>query len=327
MRLGDAALRGLWQLASGRGSQARLSVLTFHRVTELPDPLFPGEMHAERFDRLCAILARTANVLPLDEAVRLLCAGRLPARALSISFDDGYADNHDQALPILRRHGLCATFFISTGFIGGGCMWNDRVIEAVRRARVNELDLEDWQLGRIGLPHIEARRAAIATLLRAFKYMPLEQRLARCTALAERAGVALPDDLMMSWSQVCALAEQGMQIGAHTVDHPILATLSDEQVGAQIAGSKAELERQLGQSVTLFAYPNGRWGQDVDERVVSLLRPMGFAAAVTTEAGAARHDCDPLRIPRFTPWDEHPRRFVLRLALNCWQRRRAGLSD
>ncbi len=125
----------------------RLSVLVYHRVLSAPDPLRPGEPTVEEFEARMRWLASNYNVMPLIEAVRGVRANRLPKRALSITFDDGYADNHDLALPVLRKLGLPATFFVTTGYLDGGCMFNDVVIEAVRRART-ELDLRDLGFGR-----------------------------------------------------------------------------------------------------------------------------------------------------------------------------------
>ncbi|MCU0943281.1 MAG: polysaccharide deacetylase family protein, partial [Hydrogenophaga sp.] len=120
----------LYGWMSPGGASARLSVLIFHRVLAQPDPLFPGVPDVRRFDEVCRWLARWFRVMPLDEAVRALKRGNLPARAAAITFDDGYADNHDQALPVLRAHGLPATFFVATGFLDGGRMWNDTLIES-----------------------------------------------------------------------------------------------------------------------------------------------------------------------------------------------------
>ena len=86
-------LRPLLGALSPAGRQARLSTLIFHRVTAQPDPLFPGEVDALRFDAICGWVRRWANVLPLDEAVQRLAEGSLPARAMCFTFDDGYAES------------------------------------------------------------------------------------------------------------------------------------------------------------------------------------------------------------------------------------------
>ena len=149
---------------SPAGAKARLSILIFHRVLPQPDPLFPQEMHARQFDAVCGWLANWFKVLPLDRAVDHLQAGTLPARAACITFDDGYADNHHIALPILQAHGLSATFFIATGFLDGGRMWNDTIIETARRSPLPLLDLDSLGLGRHPLGGISQRQAAIAAL-------------------------------------------------------------------------------------------------------------------------------------------------------------------
>ena len=129
---------------SPAGDEAQLSILIFHRVLPKVDPLFPLELTSARFDAVCRWLRRWFNVIPLDEAVQALSRRELPARALAITFDDGYADNHEVALPILLKHGLPATFFIATGFLDGGRMWNDTVIESLRHCKAARLDLSRY---------------------------------------------------------------------------------------------------------------------------------------------------------------------------------------
>jgi len=324
-------LRPVLTQLSPAGPRARLSTLIFHRVLPEADPLFPGEVDAARFDALCRWVAGWFNVLPLDEAVRRLRERSLPARALCITFDDGYADNHDVALPILLRHRLVSTFFIATGFIDGGRMWNDTVIEAVRHCRAPSLDLSGLGVdGLAVLPLTDnaARRAAIDGILNLIKYRPIAERLQLAQRIAELAQVAPSDALMMAADQVRALRRAGMQIGAHTVSHPILATLPDDAARAEIGASKRWLEDLLRERVTLFAYPNGRPGRDFNERSVALAREAGFDAAVTTAKGVADAGTDLFRVPRFTPWDATPWRFGLRMAHNLWSPplREAGAS-
>ena len=129
--LAKAAIRGSLEIF-GRICSARLSTLIFHRVNADPDPLFPCEPDAQRFESLMRFVAATYRVMTLGEAIDHLARATLPPRSLVITFDDGYADNAEVALPILQRLGLRATFFISTGFLDGGRMWNDSVIECLR---------------------------------------------------------------------------------------------------------------------------------------------------------------------------------------------------
>ena len=135
----------------------RLLILIYHRVRPQPDPMFPGEVDAHRFDRQMALLRRHCHPLPLRAAIAGLAEGSLPARAVAVTFDDGYADNASVALPILGRHGIPATFFITAGYLDGGRMWNDSIIETIRRATATSLDLTDLGLGRVELDSPLAR--------------------------------------------------------------------------------------------------------------------------------------------------------------------------
>ncbi len=140
-------LRSAYRRVAPSGARSRLTILIFHRVLARPDPLFPDEVDAAAFEARMRWVKDWFNVLPLGDAVQRLRDGRLPERPLAITFDDGYADNAKIAAPILLRLGLPATFFIATGFLDGGCMWNDTVIEAVRAAKGPVLDLAPLGLG------------------------------------------------------------------------------------------------------------------------------------------------------------------------------------
>jgi len=164
---------------------------------------------------------------------------------------------------------------------------------------------------------MEARRSTMHRLLNAAKYLAPPQRLQVVERIAECADVQLPGDLMMRSDQVRALAAAGMQIGAHTVSHPILSRLDEAGARAEMASSKAELESLLGRPVTLFAYPNGKPGQDFLPRDAELARQLGFRAAVSTSPGAARHGDGLMHeLPRFTPWDRGRNAFALRMLRN-----------
>lgn len=309
-------MRLLFNALAPAGSGSRLSVLIFHRVHEQPDPLFPGEAHARTFAQQLGWLKRWFNVLPLTRAVDGLLKGDLPARPAVITFDDGYADNRTVALPILQAHGLTATFFVATGFLDGGRMWNDTLIETIRFAQGPVLDLTPVGLDVYPVDTVAARQATIHALIPRLKYLEPAERQRQVDAIAACAGVVLPNDLMLTLPQLRELARAGMTIGGHTVHHPILASLTDDQALAEMVDGRRRLEEIVGTSVNLFAYPNGKPGEDYTGTHVRLAREAGFAAAVSTAWGAASPGCDVFQIPRFSPWDRSAWRYGLRLAGN-----------
>lgn len=309
-------LRALAGRFSPAGSKARLSILIYHRVLVRPDALLSAEPDAHAFRWQLQVLASLFNVLPLSEAVERLAKGTLPARAACITFDDGYADNATVALPILQELGLPATFFIATGYLDGGLMFNDQILETMRR--VPEGTIEWPELGfEPRLIRGDQDRKQIATeLIQGLKHLEPDERQTRAQAIAERSPTPLPTDVMMTREQVKELAAAGMTIGAHTHRHPILARTPDAQARAEIAGGREALEQLLGEPVRLFAYPNGKPGQDYDHRHVVMVREAGFAAAVSTAWGVSTSSSDPHQLARFTPWDQTPGRFGLRLLRN-----------
>lgn len=312
-------MRGLLNLASPAGPRGSLSILIFHRVHARTDPIFPGEADAASFDAMLGWVREAFQVLPLEEASARLRDGSLPARALTITFDDGYADNHDVAMPILQRHGLSACFFISTGMLSGGRMFNDTVVESLRLARAERLDVRGLGLGELTELDLGAgddwtkRRHAIEAVLRSIKYLPHAERLVAAERLAERSGATLPTDLMMTPEQVRAMRRGGMEVGGHTRTHPILAQLDEAAAWAEIAGGRDDIQQILGEPVPLFAYPNGKPVEDYSAESVRLVGKSGYTTAVSTAWGAARPGRDPLQLPRFTPWDRSAKRFQLRL--------------
>lgn len=311
------AHRLIGNLLSPSGSRARLSILIYHRVQAKIDPIFPDEATVASFDAQMAALKSAFNVLPLPEAVARLKAGTLPARAACVTFDDGYADNYQLALPILQKHGLHATFFIATSYLDGGRMFNDTVIEAIRRAKSDFADLTDLGLGSHDLSTPAAKARAIGKILPIVKYQELDRREETVAALAERvAGSPLPDNLMMTAEELQALHGAGMEIGGHTHRHPILAGLDDTAARQEILAGKERLESMLGDTVRVFAYPNGRPGTDYRPEQARLVESLGLVGAVSTRWGVSTRRTDPYQLARFTPSWGGMRRFLPMLLNN-----------
>ncbi len=299
---------------SGRPAERKCLILIFHRVLDQPDEMMPSEPDVATFRWQMALLARYFNVLPLDEALARMDNGRLPRRAACITFDDGYADNLHNAMPVLRDFDLPATCFVTSGFLDGGRMWNDTVIEALRRLPGERLHLNEFgiDLGDHPLTSLADRRRAAEAIIRRIKHLDpaLRQRLADLLG-----GLAddMPTDLMLSKGQLIQLERQGMEIGGHTVSHPILAKLDAATAEAEIADGKRALEGLLRKEIRFFAYPNGRPGEDYLPEHAEMVQRCGFQAAVSTVWGVASRSSDRYQLPRFSPWDARPVPYMLRL--------------
>lgn len=313
MTLERALLRSVGNVLAPAGTRARLTVVMYHRIISQANPLHDFGTSEAAFDAEMAALAEVFNVLPLAEAVERMHAGRLPARAVAITFDDGYRDNAELACPILQRHGLTATFFISTGLLDGGIMFHDAVSEAIQRCSADSIDLSWLGLGALPLNTPQLRCAAIGRIAAQIKPVASRERHEITRRLAQELGVELPTDLMMSSGQVRQLLLAGMDIGGHTRDHPILTSISDEAAREQIASNKRDLESLSGRRVHLFAYPNGKPDKDYAARHTAIVRDCGYEAAVTTAFGSGGVETDLMQIPRIAPWEMSTRAFVARL--------------
>jgi len=293
----------------------RLAILIYHRVLDKFDPLRPGEPTAEQFNWQMQLLNSHFTPLPLDQALHLMRKGKLPAKAVSVTFDDGYADNEKLALPILNRWKIPATIFVATGFLNGGRMWNDTVIESIRNMDRSEIELDFIGLAACSIDSPENKRYVAEKIIKHIKHMPHDRRQNAVDTIKSKAR-DLPDDLMMTDLQLRNLRDHGIDIGAHTISHPILKKIAPHEAKQEILTSRSHLEELLGSKVKYFAYPNGRFGVDYIQEHVDIVRSCGFDAALSTHWGVASKSSDLMQLPRFTPWDKTPEKFFIRLLLN-----------
>ncbi|NQD35612.1 polysaccharide deacetylase family protein [Permianibacter sp. IMCC34836] len=276
----------------------RHHVFIFHRVVAERDPLMRLLPTVAEFAQQLERIRAAFTVIPLADSLDRQPDGTPTA---SITFDDGYRDNHELVLPLLQRLQLHATFFIATAFTDGDLMWNDWLTEAVRQHASGELDLTQVGLGKTLLSDdIEQRRSVLGPLRQKLKYLPAPARMAVVAQL--RSLVPEPPRLMMNASELNAMQAAGMTLGGHTHDHHVLATLTTDEARWQIQHNRQRLTELLGSAPTLFAYPNGKPGQDYRREHVELVREAGYRAAWTTEHGAWNGRSDCFQIPRFTPW-------------------------
>jgi peptidoglycan/xylan/chitin deacetylase (PgdA/CDA1 family) len=239
----------------------------------------------------------------------------VPSNALALTFDDGYRDTLSHAAPILARHGLPATVFLTTGYIGTAEMpWYDLLATAIKNARREQLSLPREQ--PLPLGSVPQRLQALQAALRHLKRLAdSDRRRAVAAIVADLQPDGLPGQkrVMLNWDEVEALRGLGFSMGAHTMTHPIMSRTTPEEAWEEIEGSKTAIERRLGVPVTGFAYPNGGV-DDYNETSVRLVRRAGFDWAVTTRRGLNRSTTPLLELRRGGPWEQHLPTYALKLA-------------
>jgi peptidoglycan/xylan/chitin deacetylase (PgdA/CDA1 family) len=298
---------------SGAGAALRLSptwrgllVLCYHRIRDgaAPPTATPGTWSAtqDQLDEQLRLLTRHFDVVAPSD---LLDGPDLRRqRLVAVTFDDGYRDNYTLALPALRARGVRAAFFIATGFIDRPRpAWWDEIAWMVWSSTRQGLPAGGW-LGRpLGLVDDTERRAAVATLTDLYKRLPNHQTdpflesIGEATGSGRRDAAAAQDD-WMTWDMVRELRAAGMDVGGHTVNHPVLARLSEEQQQAEVEQCRSRLEAELGVDMRLFAYPVGL-RDSFDTRTRACLARARVALAFSLHGGYVRGwPWDPYDIPR-----------------------------
>lgn len=227
-------------------------------------------------------------VVSLDEAVERVAAGRSDRPFVALTFDDGYRDNEEWALPILAREKAPLTLFATTGFLDRSArLWWLEVEEAVRRAGSIDVAIQGTRRTFICADN-RAKQAAAETLLAALRAAPQDEVDRVVSALSAQHGVdggALVEGLCFNARELAALAAHPrLTIGAHTRTHPMLAKVSEERARTEIAGAKRDLETLVGKPVRHLAYPVGDPGS-AGAREFKLAAEAGFISAVTTRPG------------------------------------------
>jgi peptidoglycan/xylan/chitin deacetylase (PgdA/CDA1 family) len=285
--LRKAGLAAPWLRTKLRG---QVLVLGYHRVDDGPDP-YGMAVRPDRFAAHLDVLARSASVLPLAEAIRRTVEGTLPPRAVTLTFDDGYADLIDRIEPLLAARDMTATAFIATGFLGGEFWWD--------------------RLARILGP--EAPAHLLHSLSAQLEFMEPENRDVKLGELEQAGrGGSGPWHKTLTSDELGDLAARGVvEIGAHTVWHGRLTGLRPESRRREVRDSKQRLEEITGRSVTAFSYPHGAFDRVARDEV----RDAGYALGCNSLPEAAWRGSDPLGLPRLWPGDWPADRF------EAWLRR------
>ncbi|MGH7390717.1 MAG: polysaccharide deacetylase family protein [Candidatus Rokuibacteriota bacterium] len=308
-------VRPLSMAAGWVSARPAFPILCYHRVNDDADPFFPA-VPVGVFERHMAYVARTFRVMTVEAIVERVRRGSVPRNTLAITFDDGYRDNLTHAAPILARHGLPATIYLATGLIGTAeVAWFDRMAMAFKTTKA-EAYVTPWR-ETLPLATSGDRLRALDRMLGYFKRLPDDDMRRSVDGLLRALAVTDQKcfkNLMLTWDDVHALTGLGFAVGAHTVNHPILARVPARRAWTEIFGSRTMIESALGRAPKAFAYPNGR-PEDYTATVRDLVREAGFTSAVSTRFGLNDRDTSPYDLRRGGPWERDVPTFALKLAL------------
>ena len=297
------AHRVFGRVASGAGA-----ILTFHRVRPAPDAAFTPNGHLEITPEFLGELVdwarrRDIDLVTLDEALRRLDMGA-HRRFLVLTFDDGYRDNLEFALPVLSARNCPFTIYVATGFTERRVNPWWMTLEAVV-ATADRVEHTDGSGAVLPASSLADKRATYDILCDWLQAAPEGEQRSAIDALAKRHGFdveALVDEAFMNWSEVKQIAGESLvTIGAHTDGHFALAKLSEQEAIGDVTKGAELLQQQLGERPVHFAYPYG-FPAAVGPREYDLIAGLGFRTGVLTSPGVLRSTSakHPTALPRIS---------------------------
>jgi peptidoglycan/xylan/chitin deacetylase (PgdA/CDA1 family) len=277
-------------IRAGRSLWAKsLTVVNYHRIDDPYQKDFDSfkpnvSATPEDFSRQMDYLAKWFNVIAVHDVVQWLDGQEeLPPYAALITFDDGYLDNYTSAYPILRRHNFPALIFLTTEHIGTDApLYWDMAAYCFYHTKEHQLTFPDGRTEHWSEP--DERDQASKKWIELMKMYPQAEKAKYVQQLPAALGVSVPQGffkkLMMNWDQVREIHKDGIEFGAHTMHHPILTRIAPDQVRAEVEGSKSRIEKELGEPVLSFAYPNGQ-SSDVNSSIEKIVGDSGIRVAFT----------------------------------------------
>ncbi len=265
---------------------------------------FPQPHHLEE---QCRHLQEFYRPISMTELGQSLHEGKqIPKNAVVITVDDGYRDFWTNAFPVLSAYSIPAIVFLATDMLDQGkCLWVDWVRILFRNSPLTRvsLDLPLQESSQYSMESASEKDRASFLTKEALKQAPNGERLAFLERLPRLLQLTcpppLPPDLApLNWGEVRQMAAAGIDFGAHTMSHPILSRLaSEEEIRAELAGSKARIEQELQRPVLHFCYPNGTFA-DFNAATIAVLKECGYRTSVVGEPGVNFPTADPYQLRR-----------------------------
>jgi len=319
-QLSVGSTQGLPKIMWRRRTEPSARIFCYHHVNNDADPFAPA-ISTWLFEQQMKYIARHYKVVHLGKLMDHL-QGDGTDSLMAITFDDGYSDNFHNALPILERYGLPATVFLATGGIDSReLLWFEQLAETIKKTSLEHFDLEIDIPRRFWFRSATERLASNNGIFEVLRTLPDPERrewLGRIVKQLGAPSVEKVDERMLTWDQIRMMQARGVEFGGHTVTHPFLSRLTEEEGCREVSDCKKRIEDELQSRVEFFAYPNGR-PQDFGQAGKDLIRKAGYRAAVTTIKGANDPTTDCMELRRGGPfWESDPAVFGGKLDWYQW---------
>jgi peptidoglycan/xylan/chitin deacetylase (PgdA/CDA1 family) len=271
---------------------------------------FSAGIGARQFEAHLRLITRWFKPIPMAEMGRAVAERKaLPDKAVALTFDDGYRDNYEVAYPLLKRYGVPASFFVCPGLIDSHQgFWWDEIYALVEKTTARELDIEKL-IQNLGLPSYH-KDGALSLLTGHQKISAGEHLVAQgkqmspqmLTIFLERLNEALgvPGDsnlrkqTLMNWDEIREMHHDGMEIGSHTMTHPMLTQVTESVMRTELSDARARLSEMLGAAPEGFVYPSGAFSATAR----NIVREAGHIYACTSQSGFIGGTADPHLLPR-----------------------------
>lgn len=264
---------GIWKLIANRATMPR--ILMYHRLTD--SNIIPG-ISSDKFEAQLQHLCKYYDVVSIDEIISDIKSNEINDKKVALTFDDGYIDFYEKAWPLLKKYNVPATVYITTEFIDKRqWMWPDKV--RVMLNKTAQVKVDAPTIGQLNLNEkdFEKNWHLISDHCLSLKEPERNRFLLE---LAEILEVAIGDHppinfSALTWEQLRIMRDEGLNIGSHTVTHPILTNISHEQLSFELSQSKKVIEQKLDIEVKGVCYPNGM-PSDVSSVVVEAARDNSY---------------------------------------------------
>ena len=265
-------------------------ILMYHRFSEQKEPF---KIPVTEFEEQILFLKKKFTFIPLAHLSEIMDGERedCPDNAIVLTIDDGYLDNYAFAYPVLRKHHIPATIFLTTDFVE--CkhwIWSNRLAYILKNSRKGMFTFPLWNEEKsFSVESFQNWHETQMTIFRYCRQLDNKDKDNLLEDLAKRLLVKVPEEsvddfLPLTWDQINEMCRSGIDFGSHTRTHPILSRVDEKTLQDEIGHSKTIIENKIQQTISGFCYPYGK-GREISVKAIQAVRSCGYKSAVTTISG------------------------------------------